>query len=165
MYTLHGKTWSTRYTLFMLDPRTIIDHTSHVVHVGNLSLVPTRMKYAPTPGRSFSDRRQTGPTVVLGHLIPPPSWQPWSRGEMFWSSCYTATSAYWAHIPACDQYVQYLLAGANISVLNWHRRGLQPWRCQLFTSHSRPSQLAVFAFHLRAPPGLRLSKIPPRFQG
>jgi hypothetical protein len=35
--------------------------------------------------------------------------------------------------PACDMYVQYLLAGANPSVLNRHRRGLQPWRCRLAT--------------------------------
>jgi hypothetical protein len=27
---------------------------------------------------------------------------------------------------ACDRYVQYLLAGANLSVLNQHKRGLQP---------------------------------------
>jgi hypothetical protein len=33
--------------------------------------------------------------------------------------------------PACDRYVQYLLVGANPSVLNRHRRGLQPWRCRL----------------------------------
>jgi hypothetical protein len=31
--------------------------------------------------------------------------------------------------PACDQYIQYLLVGINPSVLNRHRRGLQPWRC------------------------------------
>jgi hypothetical protein len=36
----------------------------------------------------------------------------------------------------CDRYVQYLLAGANLSVLNRHRRGLQPWMCRLFTYHS-----------------------------
>jgi hypothetical protein len=28
--------------------------------------------------------------------------------------------------PACDRYVQYLLAGANPSVLNLHKWGLQP---------------------------------------
>jgi hypothetical protein len=28
--------------------------------------------------------------------------------------------------PACDRYVQYLLMGANRTVLNRHRRGLQP---------------------------------------
>jgi hypothetical protein len=35
--------------------------------------------------------------------------------------------------PACDRYVQYLLAGANPSILNRHRWGLQPLRCQLAT--------------------------------
>jgi hypothetical protein len=34
---------------------------------------------------------------------------------------------------ACDRYVQYLLTGANRTVLNQHRRGLQPWRCRLAT--------------------------------
>jgi hypothetical protein len=38
--------------------------------------------------------------------------------------------------PTCDRYVQYLHTGANTSVLNRHRRGLQPWRCQLSTYHS-----------------------------
>jgi hypothetical protein len=38
--------------------------------------------------------------------------------------------------PICSQYVQYLLTGANLLVLNRHRRGLQPWRCRLSTSHS-----------------------------
>jgi hypothetical protein len=37
--------------------------------------------------------------------------------------------------PACDQYIQYLLTGANPSVLSRNRRGLPPWRCQLFTYH------------------------------
>jgi hypothetical protein len=63
----------------------------------NLSLVPTRRKHAPTPGRSLGDRRQTGPTVILSHLIPPPSRQPWSRGERFRPSGNTTTLTYWAH--------------------------------------------------------------------
>jgi hypothetical protein len=37
---------------------------------------------------------------------------------------------------ACDRYIQYLLTGANPSVLNWHIWGLQPWRCWLSTHHS-----------------------------
>jgi hypothetical protein len=55
MYTLQGKTQSTLHTLSTLDLHRVPDPTSHVVHVGNLSLVPTRMKQAPTPGRSLSD--------------------------------------------------------------------------------------------------------------
>jgi hypothetical protein len=46
---------------------------------------------------SLGDRRQTGPAVVFCHLIPPPSRQPWSRGEMFQPSGEATTSAYWAH--------------------------------------------------------------------
>jgi hypothetical protein len=64
----------------------------------NLSLAPTKSKQAPTPGRSLGNQRQTGTTVVLGGLIPPPIRQPWSRGERFRLNGYTVTSAYWAHI-------------------------------------------------------------------
>jgi hypothetical protein len=127
---------STRHMLFTLDPRRVPDHISHVVHTVNLSLVLTMLKQTPTSGRSLGDQRQTNPAAVLGHLSLPPSWQPWSRGDNVWPSDYTATSAYWAHIPACDQYVQCLLTGSNPSVLNRHRRGLQPWRCRHSTSHS-----------------------------
>jgi hypothetical protein len=123
MYTLQGKTQPTRHTLLILDPRRVPDHTSHVVHTGNLSLVPTRSKQAPTLRRSLDNQRQTDPTVVLDHLISPPSQQPWSRGEMFCPSSYTATSAYWAYITTYDRYVQCLLTGVNLSVLNRHRRG------------------------------------------
>jgi hypothetical protein len=98
MYTLQRKTRSTHHTLFTLDFHRVSDPTSHVVRMGNLSLVPTRMKQTPTPGKSLGDRRLTGPMVILDHLIPPPSRQPWSMGERFWPSGYTATSAYWAHI-------------------------------------------------------------------
>jgi hypothetical protein len=72
MYTLQGKTRSTRHTLFMLDSRMVPDHTSPMVHVGNLSLVLTKMKHAPTPRRSLGDRRRTGPAVILGHSFPLP---------------------------------------------------------------------------------------------
>jgi hypothetical protein len=47
-----------------------------------------------------------------------------------------ATRLTWSILPACDQYIQYLLTGANPSVLNRHRRGLQPWMCRLTTLHS-----------------------------
>jgi hypothetical protein len=135
MYTLQGKTPSTWHTLSTLDPHRVPDHTSHLVYIGNLSLVPTRTKQAPTPRRNLGDRRRTGPAVILGHLIPPPSWQLWSRGERFWPSGYIATSAYWVHITACDRYVQCFLAGANPLILNRHTWGLQYWRCRLCTYH------------------------------
>jgi hypothetical protein len=98
MYTLQGKTRSTRHTLSTLDSRMVPDHTTPVVHVANPSLVPTRPKHAPVLRRSFGNRRQTDPVVALGHLILRPSRQPWRREERFWPSGYTATSAYWVHI-------------------------------------------------------------------
>jgi hypothetical protein len=97
MYTLEEKTRSLRHTLSSLDSLMIPDHTSFMVYIGNLSLVPTRTKHAPTPERSLGDQRQTDPTVILDHLILPPSRQSWSRGEKFRLSGYTSTSAYWAH--------------------------------------------------------------------
>jgi hypothetical protein len=120
MCTLQGETRSTHHTVSTLDLQRVPDPTSHVVHMGNLSLVPMRMKQAPTHGRSLGNWRQTDPIVILGHLIPPPSRQPWSRGERFRASDYTATLVYWAHITS----IQYLLTGTNPSVLNRHRWGL-----------------------------------------
>jgi hypothetical protein len=64
----------------------------------NLSLAPTKSKQAPTPGESLANQRQTGSTVVLGGLIPPPMRQRWSRGERFQPNGHTVTSAYWVHI-------------------------------------------------------------------
>jgi hypothetical protein len=58
----------------------------------------------------------------------------------------------------CDRYVQYLLVGANRTVLNRHRRGLQPWRCRLFTYHSLTFSTSCLPFPLVAPPGLHLTK-------
>jgi hypothetical protein len=60
-------------THFKVINNRVPDRTSHVVRVVNLSLVPTRMKHAHTPGKSLGDRRQTDPAVILGHLVPPPS--------------------------------------------------------------------------------------------
>jgi hypothetical protein len=110
----------------------VSDHTSHVICVGNLSLVPTRSKQGPTPGRSLRDQRETGPAIALDNLILLSSRQPCSRGKRFWLGGYIATSAYWAHKH------QHVISTFNTcsSVLNQHRRGLQPWRCHHATSHS-----------------------------
>jgi hypothetical protein len=62
--------------------------------------------------------------------------------------------------PACDRYVQYLLIGANSSVLKRHRQGLQPWGCRLSTYHSLTFPISCLHFSPRVSPGLRLSNIP-----
>jgi hypothetical protein len=134
MYTLQGKTRSTRHTLSTLDLHRVPDHTSHVVYVGNLSLVLTRIKHAPTPRRSLSDRRQTGPARVTSFPLPHDSL---GVGERGFGHMVTQLHQLTRSItPACDRYVQYLLAEANPSVLNRHRLGLPPWRCRLSTHHS-----------------------------
>jgi hypothetical protein len=118
MYTLQRKTRSTRHTLFTLDLHRVPDPTSHVVHVGILSLVPTRTKQAPTPERSLGDRRQTDLAVILGHLIPLPH-NSLGVGERGFGQVVTQLHQLTGPIsPACDRYVRYLLTGTNPSVLN-----------------------------------------------
>jgi hypothetical protein len=94
--------------LSTLDSRMVLDHTFPVVCLGNLSPVSTRTKQTPTLRRSLGDRRQTGPIVVLGHLIPPPS----RVGERGFSQVVTQLHQLTGPItPACNRYVQYLLMG------------------------------------------------------
>jgi hypothetical protein len=89
------------------------EHTSPVVRVGKLLLVPIRMKQVPTPRRSLGDRRQTGPTVVLAHLIPLPH-DSLGVGERGFHQVVTQLHQLTGPItPACDRYIQYLLAGAT----------------------------------------------------
>jgi hypothetical protein len=57
----------------------------------------------------------------------------WSSGEKSSSSWQPTTRPTGLISPACDQYIQYMLTGANWTILNRHRRGLQPWRCWLAT--------------------------------
>jgi hypothetical protein len=112
MYTLQGKTRSTRHMLSTLDSHMVPDHTSLMFHVGNLSLVPTRMKQAPTPWRS------------LGDLIPLPH-DSLEVGEGGFSQEVTQLLQLTRPItPACDWYIQYLLTGANPLVVNQLRWGL-----------------------------------------
>jgi hypothetical protein len=125
MYTMQGKTRSTRHTLSTLDSRMVLDHTSPMDHVGNLSLVPIRTKQTPTPGRSLGDRRQMSPTVILRHLIPPPPHDSHGVRERGFGQVVTELHQLTGPItPACDRYVQYLLVGTNPSDINRHRRGL-----------------------------------------
>jgi hypothetical protein len=79
----------------------------------NLSLAPMKSKQAPTPRRSLGNQRQTSPAVVLGDLIPPPMRQPWSSERGFGPMVTQLHQLTGPISPACDQYVQYLLMGAN----------------------------------------------------
>jgi hypothetical protein len=136
MYTLQGKTWSTRHTLFTLSPRMVHDHM-YLTRFAYSNLSYSRQQIwtyplhskrrAPDTIHSTTAIRSAGPYPVS---LPQ---QPKSTGEKS-SSCWQPTTRLIGPIsPACDRYVQYLLAGANLTVPNRHRRELQSWRCRLAT--------------------------------
>jgi hypothetical protein len=75
----------------------------------------------------------------------------WSSGEKS-SFCWQTTIRLTGPISlTCDWYVQYLLMGANPSVLNRHRRGLEPWRCRLATHHSPTFPIGGLPFQPKGP--------------
>jgi hypothetical protein len=141
MYTLQGKTWPTRHVRFPPQstyarrtlptggPRTWQPSTSHR-QSWTESLLPRKM--APDTIHSTPVDRSVGP-----YPISPPS-QPMKQWRKLNIYQQQATRFTGLISPACDRYVQYLLMGANITVLNWHRRGLQSWRCQ-FTTYQLPN--------------------------
>jgi hypothetical protein len=84
-------------------------------------VVPTRSKQAPTPRRNLGDQKQTRLAVILGHLILPPSAQPWSRERDFGqvvTQLHCLTGPIYQHV--------ILAHGANPLILNQYRLGLQP---------------------------------------
>jgi hypothetical protein len=113
MMTATNKRYSyLRVTVIRIDLHPVGEipiNTPHVFHA--------RFAYAPGPYISRGPRRQSfasphevetgtytqkkswqsktaGLTVVLDHLIPHPSRQPWSRVERFWPSTYIVISTY-----------------------------------------------------------------------
>jgi hypothetical protein len=83
----------------------------------------------------------------------------WSSGESQNIYQQLATRLTGPVSPARDRYVQYLLMGANRTVLNWHKWGLQPWRCRLSTYHSSTFPTNYPHFPLVAPPGLHFNQV------
>jgi hypothetical protein len=141
MYTLQGKTRPTRHTLSTLSPCMVHDHT-YLMWSTYINLSYNRQQIwtdplhprrrAPDTIYSTTAIRSAGPYLAS---LPQPSK---SSGEKS-SSCWQPTTRLTGPIsPTCDRYVQYLLTEANRTVLNRHRRGIQPWRCQLST-YPRPN--------------------------
>jgi hypothetical protein len=124
------------------------------VHPGEDNLIDmphafhTRFAYGPRPYISRDPRRQpfaSSHKDEIGSYTREKSWvtsfpvphNSLGVGERGFSQVVTQLHQLTGPItPACDQYVQYLLTGANPSVLNRHRWGLQSWRCRLSTHHS-----------------------------
>jgi hypothetical protein len=139
MYTLQGKPNTHATYASYAGPHTSLVCFSRTVLVcGNLSRWPNRVgqihcfweKVLPTPPLNPA-KWPTGPTSVS---LPNTTTEVVRLSQTYVDE--QATRLTRCISPACDQYVQYLLTGPNPSVLNWHRRGLQPWRCRLATSHS-----------------------------
>jgi hypothetical protein len=139
MYTLQGKTWPTRYVCFPCQsmyaphtlpvgsPRTWQPFTSHQQHWTDHTAPEKKGSWHnPQPDRVI--RRSA--TQFLSQD------NHWSSNE---SQAYVDNMLHWftdTIIPACDRYVHYLLTGANPSVLNQHKWGLQPWRYWHARTHS-----------------------------
>jgi hypothetical protein len=136
MYTLQGKTQPTWHMLSTLSPCIVHDHT-YVTRstYSNLSYSRQQIWIDPLHPRRGAPDIIYGTTVIRSTGLYPASLpqQLKSSGEKS-SSCWQSTTRLTGPIsPACDRYIQYLLAGANRTFLNRYRRGLQPWRCRLAT--------------------------------
>jgi hypothetical protein len=149
IYTLQEKPNTHDTYASCTDPHTPLIHFLRAVPIcGNLSRWPNRLrqihcsreKVLPTPPLSPTEW-PAGPTSVS---LPNTTIEAVSLNQTFVNE--QATRLTDPISPACDQYVQYLLAGANRSVHNWLRRGLQPWKCRFPHLTPRPSQLTVLHF-------------------
>jgi hypothetical protein len=87
----------------------------------------TQEEWLPTQSTT---RRLTDPRVHIQLLSHNNQWSSGEKSNFCWQPTTRLTGLI---SPVCDRYVQYLLAGANPSLLNRHRRGLQYWRCRFDT--------------------------------
>jgi hypothetical protein len=141
-------------------------HTPHMLSMpvlrsvsihGNLSCSPYKSQMGPCTRKKSLYPKIVVTAIVLWDLILPPM-RKLGLGERSFDQVVTQLHQFTGPISAtCDQYVQYLLAGANPSVLNRHRRELQAWRCQFFTSHSPSFPTDGPPLSTSGPTGLRLT--------
>jgi hypothetical protein len=154
MYILQGKTQPTRHTLPTLSPCMVQDHTyltwstySNPLRSHQQSwagpLLP-RKRAPDTINNTLADR-SAGPYPVS------PSSQPmkqWGKAKHL----LTVATRLTGPINTSMRSVRSILPhGANPLVLNRHRRGLQPWRCQLTTYHSLTFPTSYLHFTPKGP--------------
>jgi hypothetical protein len=129
MYNLQGKTWPTRHTLFILTLHMVQDHT-YLTWSTYSNLSYSRQQIWTDP----LHLRRRAPDIIHNTLanrstgsyppsLPQQPMEQWGKSSFCWQP---TTRLIGTISPACDRYVQYLLVRVNPSVLNWHRRGLQP---------------------------------------
>jgi hypothetical protein len=162
MYTLQGKTQPTRHTLFTLSPYMVHDHTYLTWSTySNISYSRQQIWTDPLhPRRRAPDTIHS--TMVIRSVGPYPASLPQqlkSSGEKS-SSCWQLTTRLTGPIsPACDRYIQYLLTGANRTVLNRHRQGYNLGGAGLPHTHSLIFPTSCPHFPLVVLPGLHFNQI------
>jgi hypothetical protein len=162
MYTLQGKKPDQHVTYAShASPRTPGVRFLWAVPVrGNLSWVIDRVEQAHCSREEGLSTQSTARCWPIRGSVPSFSPEPANEAVGAKPSIYQqpATRLTRPISPVCDRYVQYLLVGANRTVLNRHRRGLQPWRCRLSMYHSPTFPTIYLPFPLVDPPGLHLTK-------
>jgi hypothetical protein len=137
MYTLQGKTRPTRHVRF---PRQSMYAQRMLPAGGPRTWQPfiqpsIDLNRSTTPEKKGSRHNPQHISCLIRGSVP--SFSPkTSNGAVGEKSnfCWQPTTRLTGPIsPTCNRYVQYLLTRANRTILNWHRRGLKPWRCQLAT--------------------------------
>jgi hypothetical protein len=150
-----GETQPTHHTHPTLSPRMVLDHTYLMRSTHSNLLRSHRQSWAG----SLLPRKRTShiihstmadrSTGLYPVSLPSQPMKQWGAKSTF---CWWSATRFTGLIsPACDRYVQYLLAGVNPSALNRHKRGLQPWRCQLSTHHPLTFPTDYFHFPPNGP--------------
>jgi hypothetical protein len=151
MYTLQGKTRPTCHICFL----------QAVPIRGNLSWVIDRVEQAQCSREEGLPTQSTARRWPIYGSVPSFSPEPANEAVGAKPSIYQwpTTRLTGPISPVCDRYIQYLLAGANRTVLNRHRWGLQPSRCWLSTYHSPTFSTSCLPFPLVALPGLQFNQV------
>jgi hypothetical protein len=131
-------------------------------HIAIFRTVVNRFEWVHCPREEglptqSTTRRLTDPQVRIQLLSHNSQWNSEEKSSFCWHLTTRLTGPI---SPACDRYVQYLLTGANPSVFNWHRRGLQSWRCRLATYHSPTFSTICLHFPLMTPSDLQFNQVP-----
>jgi hypothetical protein len=163
MYTLQGKP-DQQATCFPCSVRvwSMTTRISRGPHITTLREVINRVEQ----GNCSWEKGLLTQSIACWLTDPPVhtqflSWaNQWSSGGKVKHLLTAATSLIGPISPVCDRYIQYLLTGANSSVLNRHRRGPLPWRCRLTTYHSPPFPTTCLHFPLRASSDLQFNQVP-----
>jgi hypothetical protein len=127
MYTLQRKTRPTRHMNPTLNPHMVSDICiSRGQCMATFHEVVNRFVQIHCPWEDglptqFTARWSSDPRVRTQLPSHNSQWGSGEKASFYWQSATTLTGSI---SPVCYQYVQYLLAGANPSVLNWHRRRL-----------------------------------------